>query len=607
MENESKFLLDRELFEDLKAYLEDKRSALRDTLLFSISFERGGRGPYLEAPVYESDSFEYALSEFDKRSDILTREDLEHFDHETLIDRFSNILWNYVEILEGMCRELFEQLKSLPVDLWDNELFDRLESAKVFLWGKLKEIDNFIKHLNVSLKFFILKCLRARKFTFLDRVRAYLKSPLDLELNKRVKKAELYLHHEFQHFAKDFAFLKKTEARIETEQYKFEGYSILNQLEYDKQRLYRRLWRLTKLWKAAKINQKNLLPRFAKTIRHVCPCGRVSLLAKDYLKQMKDNVFEFARGNRLNRDLGAQAVISMWRGEIFTLKVMLESYRNFLTETDTHHKAASFLPWKQFQDTRKSKDLQLQIEQAVLIDKWLADLFDAQERIVDKDVQEERVRFRKIDRLLQDMSQPLISRSVMKSRSGELIKELSEADELVSTLPEVSELMLNVLLRAFKADKYETLTEADGFWNLWEIHHGLTYTHPSLNHTRRMKDYTRVVQHLKHWIAQHQLSTHIHDTEHDIHDIQEGLQEFYHSIKDDMLPVKKWELKKELLEERVFFSSFFSYLRKEKEGKWLRAEFSFVDTYFESISQKLNEVIVQSESSDSESYDHEEE
>ena len=103
-----------------------------------------------------------------------------------------------------------------------------------------------------------------------------------------------------------------------------------------------------------------------------------------------------------------------------------------------------------------------------------------------------------------------------------------------------------------------------------------------------MKTYKRVTQHLKKWIREHDLNHHLQEIEHEIHDIQESLQEFYHQSKKEISQLEKWELKKELLEERVFFSAFFSYLKDHNhEGKRIRTEFVFLEKYFNAIDENL--------------------
>lgn len=598
MENASRFLLDRELFEDLKAYLEDKRSALRDALLFAISVQRSSGSPFLSDPNFNEDTFKFALSEFNRRSKNLTNKDLHNIDYERLVENISNILWNYVEILEGMCKELFEQLKTIPVDLWDSELYDRLESAKVFLWDKLKEIDSFLNTLEDSLKEFVLKCINTKTFAPFQKIRTQLHKILDPELSKRIKKAELDLHDKYSLFVKEFSFLHRAESKLVAEELKFEIYNTLLRLEPEKQRLYKRTWRLLKYWEGSKEAQKPLSEKFAYALKHTSTYGKVSVVFREYIKFMREVLFDFARLNRQNHNISGQAVIGLWRMELSTLKTVIEKYRIFLDDTEPNQK--SFLGFRKKFQSKKSKELEHFKNEVVQIDKWLAELFESQDLSVEADLSYELARFRRADRLLLDMGQPLISRAVMNKRSHEFIKELQGSHELVTTFSEVSEMMLDTLLRAFKADtKHATLTEVKGFWPLWEVHHGLSYYNPSLNHSKRMKIYRRVVQHLKQWVSTQQLSQHVLGAEHDIHDIQEALQEFYHSIKDDVSVLEKWEFKKELLEERVFFSAFFAFLNKhEKDGKRLQAELSFVDKYFDAIYQRLSEIAVRNESQD---------
>lgn len=582
MERDSRFLLDSERFEDLKAYLEDKRSALRDALLFSVSAEKFGGVPILPEPKYTEDSFSYAISEFRKRASELDSQELKRVDYEMLVERFSNILWNYVEILEGMCRELFDQASSVPIDLWDQELFDRLESAKVFLWDKLKEIDAFLNSMDKALKDFILLCLKGRPLSQLKKLRVKLHKVLDPELLERIRKSEIYLHNEFAAFSKDYAGVKKIEGSLEIEQYKFQGYAVLNNLNLQDVRLYLRLWRLLQVWKKA---DDKLKAKVAFTIKRSLPEGKVLRLFQDYIKEIKSCLFDVARRHRLSRDLGAQVKIALWRGELYALLKTVDQYQSFLAPPKSK---SSFFKRKadkppMIQELNRIK------EEILHIDKCFQELFDAQER---GNLQENEYAlscFSRASRILQDMGQPLISRAIMQSKSDQLIKTLREASELTSTLPEVSQLMLERLLRAFRVDeKHETLTETPGFWQLWEIHHGLSYENLSPAHQKRMRLYKQVTDHLKGWIEEHGINHHLQEIGHEIHDIQEALQEFYHQSKQVTNGHEKWELKKELLVERVFFSNFFAWLKPHNhEGKRIRTEFTFLEKYFNAIDENL--------------------
>lgn len=591
MNNEARFLLDRELFEDLKAYLHDKRSALRDALLFSISLEKLKAPPLLPEPMEGKDPLEFALSEFENRWRSLSNEELKKVDYESFVERFSIILWNYVEILEGMGRELFEQAAKIPIDRLDQELYDRLELAKYFLWDRLKEIDRFLVALEASLKRFHQQCLSARPFKLLPKIRAPFHKALDPDLMALVKKGELYLFREFKRFAKEYGFLKRVEGQIESEQVKFQGYQILHQLNPADERLYLRVFRLLKLWDKSKRGSLPLNRHAAASLKQAISFGKFSSFTKDYLKEIKGHLFDFARRHRNYKEMGSDIQIALWRSEVAALVKVIKDFRAFTLAEEQQKQPRGILGWIKgpLKVSRPIKELNLRIEEAKLVDVWLQQLFDAQEPGEDNDENYGAACFKRASKILEDMGQPLISKTVMKAKVDELLKTLKEANELTSALPDTSQLMLEKLLRAFKVDaKHEVLTENRAFWPLWEVHHGLSYYDKSPAHQRRMKVYKRVVQHLKQWMTGHELNHHLQDVEHEIHDIQECLQEFFHQTKQINSLLEKWEFKKELLEERVFFASFFSYLNQHNhEGKRVKGELAFLEKYFNAIDDNL--------------------
>lgn len=589
MEIQSRFLLDRELFEDLKSYLEDKRVALRDALLMSIA--RPSVSPQLEPPLEKAATLLDALVVFNTQWQNLPPQTLKYFDEQGMIERLSNILWNYVEILEGMCRELFEQLKGVPVDQWDQDLFDRLEATKVHLLMKLNEMGEFIRGLNRELKKFVNACLSSRGTSPLKKIRMQFLTVLDTRLEKQLKQAETYLNEKFLQFSQEFLFLKKVEAQIETEYHKFQNYAILECLDKEKQRHFKRLWRLLKLWGASRTENEIFREPIQTTLRYACPSGKTTAVLRDYLGHLKEKVFDLARQYRAVKDIAAQAVVCTWRAEVHTLGKTILTFRDFLLATDKRARVPFGFKIKSLApESRKAKELLLLKEETDQVDKWLIELFHAQELGQEEDPYIDLMKFRKVDKLLHDMGQPLISRSLMKNKARELISVLSKAQELVSSLPEVSDLMLDTLLRAFKVDwKHETLISTPGFSSVWEIHHGLSHTYKSAAHLKRMKIYKKVTQHLRYWLLEHELTRHTLDAEHQIHDIQATLQEFYHTLDAEALTLSHLhEFRKELLEERVFFANFFQFLRQHPhEGNQIRHEFSFVDKYFNAIDDKL--------------------
>lgn len=585
MDLQSRFLLDRELFEDLKTYLEVKKSALQDALLLSIYRPPGA--PALPHPDGPQLSLLETLKLFDERWQGLGPLQLRSFDEETMVERLSNILWNYVEILEGMARELFEQLKEVPIDEWEQDLYDRLDQTKVHLFLKLKEMEDFLPALEKSLKRFFFKCLSQKRFAFWRKLKVHIRGILDPELKKKIKGSQLYLHDHFIQFSQGFLFLKKTEARLENEQYKFHNFALLDRIDKDKQRQYRRLWRLIHLWDALRKDKISLQDSLNATLKRLFPSGKTTLMLREYLAYLKERVFDLARQYRTQKDIAAQAVICAWRAETDTLGDVISLFRDYLVATENGKR------WPLAAEPRRTKELQQLFEEAQAVDKWLEALFYAQELAEDDDAYIDLMKFKRIDKLLHDMGQPLISKSVMKRLSNELVNDLTHVQELSSPLPEVSELMLDALLRAFKADqKHETLLTTPGFMSLWEVHRGLFHSEKSAAHLKRLKLYKKVTQHLKHWLLEHDLTRHTLEAEHEIHDIQETLQEFYHSIDELVARDHLLEMQKELLEERIFFAHFFQFLRQQNsEGRHIRTEFAFIDTYFTAIDDKLRTLL----------------
>ncbi len=598
-------LFDLELFDDLKRYLDDKKEGLKTSLFLVISQSAFKGDPVLTFPFTKSLSLDQTVKEFEKEIDKLPPAELKMIRYDVIGEKISDSLISLVEILEGMSRELFEQLKYSQIDKWNSDFCENVSIAKELIHESCLELISFVKELNKALRKFYLKILKLRP-SFIEKLRVYIHQPVDPSILKSLNQCDKLLNHKFKEFAQNQKFINQHLTTIEGLTYRFQGYQAFSEFDSNKKNQFVRIWRLLQLFKIAQNDNKKSLPYIESTIKTISPSGKTILLFKEYLARIRQLGYDLARSFRGKREVSAQAVLCSLRAEAQTLLNTSKEYRHFLINTDHHPTRYGLKIFDKLfgVEARKSKELNHLCQEVDRIDHKLSDLFDAQEGEDSRTVQEVIFQFMEIDRLITEMGQPLTSRALLSKKGDELVHKLIEVNEVTAPLAETSILVQDALIRALRIDsKFNTLLEKGDFHEIVDTHRGLFGQSLALSHLKRIKQYKRILEHLRGWSSKHELSRHSHETEADAHDIQESLQEFFHSLpqkipegsinsfRDQIL-----DLKKQLLEERLLFAQFFYFIREhEHESRILRAELQFIDPYLEAIENKLrnfNSVIV---------------
>lgn len=598
-------LFDLELFDDLKRYLDDKKEGLKTTLFLVISQSSFKGDPILSFPLIKSLTLAETVKEFEKEINKLPENELKTIRYEAIEEKITDSLRGLVEILEGMSRELFEQLKFSEVDRWNSDFCENVSIAKELIHDSCLELIAFVKELNGTLRRFFLKILKTRP-AFLERLRAHIHNPVDPAILASLRRCDKHLNLKYKEFTRNHKFFSQHLTTIEGMTYRFQGYQAFSEFDANKKNQFVRLWRLLQLFKISLRENKKSAPYIESTIKTISPPGKTLLLFKEYLARIRQLGYDLARSFRGKKEVSAQAVLCSLRGEDQTLLSTIKEYRDFLNKTDHHPPkyGLRFLDRAFGVQARKTKELSHLSQEVERIDHKLSDLFDVQEGEDTRDVQEVIFQFVEVDRLLQEMGQPLTSRSLLSKKGDELVHKLIEVNEVTAPLNETSLLIQDALIRALRIDsKFNTLLEKGEFHELIDTHRGLFGQSFALSHLKRIKLYKRILEHLRGWSSKHELSRHSHEAEADAHDIQESLQEFFHSLPqkmpDNPSPAFRdqiVDLKRQLLEERLLFAQFFYFMREhEHESRILRAELQFIDPYLEAIESRLrnfNNVII---------------
>jgi hypothetical protein len=575
-----RFLIERELFDDLKAYLNNRKNLIKHTLLFGLSMVKQDVNPTLYMPKENEISLDEALKIFDSQCHTIPDQDLKSFQFDSLTETLSKSIWSYIQILEGMSVELFEETNMINADKWNQDLYERVEATKCLLFQELGDIKGFIYKLEKVLKELGSRALSKGKLNVFKRLRFKIHSALDPDLLSHIKKSEIFLHAKFKEFSKAVKFFDAAFPKVDMQMARFEGYAGFHNLDSSKSSVFLRLYKLLRVGELARGEDKKIQEEIHRSIKQTFPPGKTTQVFRDYFNILKRSLFDLSRLWRGQTEVAAQAIISSYRSEISSLISVEKKYRDFLLKMDgaSYMRAGSgFTGWFLGPEPKRTKDISELIAETEKLDNNFSQLQNHHDDIDEQDPNVTLGHFNLIEKLIHDMGQPLQSRSIIKSKSDEIVRQLILINELTSPLKEVSGRIQDVLIRIMRVDThFLTLQENRDFFTVYEIHQGLNPPSNNPMHTKRLKLYHQIIDHFKSGHPDH------HEVE---HDLQEAIQEFYHSITPG-IDVKDY--KNQLLEERYIFADFFYYLKQlGAEGSHIRHEFHIVDQYFEAVELKL--------------------
>lgn len=565
-------ILDSEMSEDIKAYLDKKRQVLKEAL--SLAFLL----PPEHAPMLPAPDSEINLREINQK--IQAGE--WRGDYKLLEASIHVILNEYVEILQGMVHGLFDQLGRAGIDQWSPQLYEKVDAAKDLLLERNVEAETLIKGLNKTLKTLHDK---TQEKGWMEKIKAPFQSYIDPDLIKKTRETTQFLNSQSKDFSKQFLFLTQSYEQIAKEEQAFSNFLVLDTLEPAARDFYVRTFRLVRLFDLNRKEDKLPPKMVAKSLKHSLPAGKVNRNLHEYLHAMQDGLCQVAKTCKEHLDASSQAVICFARSEIHSFKLTVEKMHLFWKEHEGVKRGVISFFKKHV--PRRAQELSQLSKEAVELDASYKRLLNISEGGAKEDPVVVRARLQTVDNLLHDLNQPLLSNALFKKKAEELSLKLLELDELTSTSEQVIFSVRKALIALSLLDlHYHELSEMENFHKAYDIHRGMLEIPLSPSHYKRMKLYYKVINQIKHGIKAHDLNEHAKEIEHEIHDAQEALQEFFRLSQNGGLQL--FSMQEELLEESHLFDNFFYFLKKKDlEGRYLRQEFAFVDNYFDAIRTNL--------------------
>lgn len=607
--------LDRSLVEQLTRFLDEKESALAYGLVKTVRSALEGWGAQISLPSPERGfSLSHAIEAVEKRS----REASMRGDFPLNPDQWKEqvilpanaLFWDYVEILESSVIELFQQLSQIPLERWNESLFHAVGEIKVLLLHHIEDTSWAVKRLD---KLFweyqwSWEAQHGGYLVFLKRVLNCWNTLFDPELSDNLDKSRKFLAFNFKNFSNRYREYFKLKLEAEQSAKKFEHYAIFQTLDSDTREQLKQAYVLLKIWHLNKTTKGLSQDLVNRTLANAIFFPTAHDHLKNYLKKLEDAVIVQSRELKdhppevllTDEEIAVhQETIDGYKAEVHTLWTLISRYRDYLLSTDPDPYVRSrwgFSEWTVAPEPPKAKQL-LEFEYATeRINRLLVKILDAIKGGVENSVKVGQIKG-DVYRWLHEMSQPLISKSMMKVNAERVVDTLQDFNELGSFESASVPFVGDVLSKALRADwKYHVLFDISAFEELYHIHTEIVGEIHDRQHLSRMNLFRKLTQQLNNWISARTLNKHSYEIEQDMNDIKEALQEFYTWVqktigKEDVAKKQIQDISHMLLEYRYLFGKFFHELKEnEPDEQSMRHKFLFVDQYFESIDSKIQEV-----------------
>ncbi len=610
--------LDRSLLDQLKLHLDEKESLIGYSILHLIKDYTEGEHPShsTRIPLGHVRLAE-ALDACSRRIREMKSEKEFHFSFEqwrsAVIGKVNGLLWDYVETLEGCVTELFQQLGQVPLEEWDGELFQVVGEIKILLIQHIDEASWSVKRLD-ALFWDCRWTLEKNKGSFyllLKKMLCNWKMLLDRALLTDLDKSRKFFSFHYKKFSARYREYLKLKIRSEQSARKFSHYHVLSLIEVENQNFFKNSYQQLKIWmlnQSYKALPKDLITR---TLQSSISFRKLSNCFNEYHKMLKRILFE--RSRILKRDAHEQfltpeniahqqKLIEGYRAEVHTLWSTISRYREFLLSTDPDPYIRSrwgFSEWTvgpEPAQTRQLLDLEYELE---CLDHMFESVGEALAKGTEHQVEVREIKS-EMSTILHEMSQPLISRNMMRVNAEKLLENLLELNELGTFEQATVDFVGDVLTKALRVDwKYHVFFDIPLFDQVYNTHQGIVGEPAHRQHLNRTNQFRELVDQLHSWVKTRTLNKHTHEIEQDLNDIKEGLQDFFayvqRSLSDQDLSKdeavdKMNEIGQVLLEYRYLFSKFFHELKDhEPQERIIRNQFLFVDQYFDSIDSKIYE------------------
>jgi hypothetical protein len=592
--------LDRALIGRLNRYLQEKESFLGSNLVRCIEPLAGKSLPPTlpfssDSGLKLSDAAETFANQVryvtSSKEPIVAKDDWE-----ACCQKINFSFWEYVDVLQGCVVELFQQISQLSFDVWSVELQEVIQAV----------VENLIK------KFDSLYWVICRLDELLWQYRGgwrgllFWRTLIDPSLISSVKRSRKDLKRRYGHFAYRLEGLLKVKENVKKSLVKFREYQVFSHLEAGDQEKIKKIYELLKI---RECNQKDsivALGEISRELRTISKVDQVNHLANLWKQALFEKLFELSRAIKEDRqtELANVTEISSFIREAHTLGAFINRYRNFFLSSHPNpyiRARFGFSEWIVAPEPAGTKDL---LSTLYDVEKVNALFESFKEGVLQgptgREILELAKLNRSVDKLLHEMSQPLIAHPLMQKKTLELVQKLQEMRELTSFSKDAIVYVGQGLCRALRNDwRYQTVFDLPEFHEVFAIHQGIVGEVDDRKARGRKMGLQMILKKIISWFKGHQAYRHLLEIEQDMSDIKGNLQDFLGQLQNEIGRLEDAtcaaeivdRYSKELLQYRYLFGKFFhELLQHGTEGKGVRRQFLFVDQYFEAVELLLQEM-----------------
>jgi hypothetical protein len=607
--------LNPKIVEQLEQFLQEKENRLAyqlSNVIQSISSEIDA--PILTLPSGSGLKLSEAVESFGKQVRLFVKKQsiLEgpKDKGKRVVQEINQGLWEFAEILEGCVVELFQQVKQVTVDRWHLSISQVVNAIKDILIHRIDDLIWLIRRLEKPLKEYCLKC-HVKENKWFDWY-SFRETYIDPQLLRNLQQSEKYLKTHFDHFNQIFKEYMQLNVKVEDNLEQMKKHPILALMDVSDQNLYVDVFRLLKMLQLNQYPKKKLAIDTNRSLKHLTSIDHILRVFRIYYLELEEAFFKSSLEwksldpegeNFMEGQQKLQDKVKDYQQELRQLLETMGHYRTFMLKNDSNPYIRSrwgFTEWIVGPEPPKAKKLLNRIYLAQELDANFTEFATALASDTSKRHRLEYHAHQVIEKLLHEMGQPLISRSMMRNRAADLLDQLKACDEIGSPNMSTVYYVEDVLSKAMREDwKYHVLHELPLFHKIYNLHEGMVEGFEDPSHAFRLDRFRILFDQIEGWVKKEDVYGHVQEIELDINDMKSYLQDFLATIQrvvkdktqDPFLDETIHKFRQQLLEYRYLFGQFFlSIEAKNRDGFQLRNQFLFVDQYFESVENLLNEL-----------------
>lgn len=607
--------LDRKIIVQLEQFLQEKENILALQIIEGIS--PLGNEPDIPSPSIKGTEIKLskAVEGFSKKVRFIVNHDVNpdqmRMQADQVVKKLNGAFWEMTEVLEGCVVELFQQIKQVSIDRWHLSLAQVMHEIKDILIHYIEDVIWAIRRLEKPLQELCEKFDLKLHQTWLDWI-SLKKNYLDRNLLVNLQQSEKFLKSQYEIFQQRYQEYMILNVKTEEFLQKMKTYPALALLDMQNQNLYIDLYRLLKMLELNPHPKKEVGVDTSRALKHLTSADNILQVLHAYYAELEDALFNSSLEwkSLSHEEENFQEALERLKVKVkdyqFELKELVHTigkYRHFILNNNPNPYMRSRWGFSESivgPEPAKAKHLKEMIYSA----EELEESFNQLSASLTSDplslLNKENEAHQEIDKLLHEMGQPLISRSMMHNRLERLLEELNACDEIGSPRMATIEYTEDVLAKVLRNDwRYHVLHEFPLFHQIYGLHQGLVEAFEDPSHAFRLERFGLLFNKIEEWLQKKQVYPNIHEIELDINDIKAYLQDFLALVQrvvrekshDPFLDETTFKLRHQLLEYRYLFGQFFhDIVSKNSDGMQLRNQFLFVDQYFESIENLLNEL-----------------